>query len=57
MAAFSALLLRFHDGALTTRYRRAFEDPTDPIRARIALLAKQIRAVIGTDADAEILAW
>ena len=49
--------LRFRGGALTTRYRRAFDDPTDPIRARIALVAKQLGAVIGTDAGDEILAW
>ena len=49
--------LRFSRGALTTRYRREFDDPTDPIRARIALVARQLGAVIGTDAGDEVLSW
>jgi len=50
-------LLRFRRGALTAGYRREFEDPTDPIRARIALVAKQLGAVIGTDAGDDVFSW
>jgi len=50
-------LLQFRRGVLTTRYRREFDNPGDPIRARIALVAKQLGAVIGTDAGDEVLSW
>ena len=49
--------LQFRPGGLTAKYRSEFDDPGNPIRAKIAAVAKQLGAVIGTDAGDEVLSW
>ena len=49
--------LKFRGGELYTRYREAFEDPSNPFRVKIAEIARKLNAVITTDAGPGILEW
>lgn len=49
--------LRYHDGRLTTRYISAYDDAQNPVRLKIAAVAKQLHAVITTDAGDDLLIW
>jgi hypothetical protein len=49
--------LRFKRGRLVTEYLDEFEDPANPIRAKIATVASSLKAVIANDADDELLDW
>jgi hypothetical protein len=49
--------LRWRRGSLLTEYASEFETPTNPVRLKLAQVAKQLGAVLGTDADDEALEW
>lgn len=44
-------------GTLAMRYQREFEDPQNPVRIRIASIARRLKAVIMTDAGDDLLPW
>lgn len=49
--------LRFRKGSLVTEFRPQHDDPSNPERNRIASVATQLGAVLGTDAGDEALEW
>jgi hypothetical protein len=49
--------LRWQRGRLAMEYRDEFEDPTNPARRKLVALAKELRAILGTDAGDEALEW
>jgi len=49
--------LRYREGELTTRYIDDFDDAQNPVRMKIAAVAKQLGAVITTDAGDDMLDW
>ena len=49
--------LRLQQGTLTIEYQDKFEDTNDPIRRKIAAIARRLGAIIRTDADDETLSW
>ena len=49
--------LRYGNGWLTTRYIGDYDDPQNAVRLKIADVAKQLQAVITTDAGDDLLNW
>ena len=49
--------LRWCRGSLTTEYESEFEVPSNPVRLKLVQVAKQLHAVLGTDAGDEALQW
>jgi hypothetical protein len=49
--------LRWRRGSLTTAYEPEFEVPSNPVRLKLVHVAKQLHAVLGTDASDEALEW
>jgi hypothetical protein len=49
--------LRYHNGWLTTRYIGDYDEPQNAVRLKIADVAKQLQAVITTDAGDDLLNW
>ena len=49
--------LRFHGGALMIKYQAEFEDPANELRKKIANIARQLHAVVTSDAGDDILEW
>jgi hypothetical protein len=49
--------LRFRRGTLSIRYQSEFEDPANALRKKIAQIARQLDAVVTSDADGDILEW
>jgi hypothetical protein len=49
--------LRFQRGRLVTRYHEDFDNPENPVRIKIGAVARQMGAVITTDAGDEQLSW
>jgi hypothetical protein len=49
--------LEFGDSRLVMRYRLEIEDPANPVRRKIAQVAKSLGAIITTDAGDELLDW
>jgi hypothetical protein len=51
------LFLRWRSGSLTTEYEPELELPSNPLRLKLAQVAKQLQATLGTDAGDEALEW
>jgi len=49
--------LRYHEGKLTIRFTDALLDPANPIRNKIAAVAKALDALITPDVGEELLTW
>ena len=49
--------LRFRRGTLSIRYQSGFEDPENELRKKIAHIARQLGAVVTSDAGDDILEW
>jgi len=49
--------LRYREGELTIRFTDELDDPRNPIRNKIAAIAKTLNALITHDAGEEILRW
>jgi hypothetical protein len=49
--------LGFRSGELTMKYQDAMKQPTDPVRLKIAEVARRLGAVIGHDAGDDLLEW
>jgi len=49
--------LRYREGELTIRFTDDLDDPRNPIRNKIAAIAKTLNALITHDAGQEILRW
>ena len=49
--------LCWHRGRLVTEYRDEFDHPANPVRKKLAAIAQELGAVLGTDAGDEVLAW
>ncbi len=49
--------LRFSRGTLSIRYQSEFEDPENELRHKIAHIARQLGAVMTSDAGDDILEW
>ena len=44
-------------GALLIAYQQEFETAQNPIRAKVAAVARTLGAIVGTDAGDEVLPW
>jgi hypothetical protein len=49
--------LRYGQGNLTTRYVAEFNNAQNPVRLKIAAVARRLQAVITTDAGDDLLNW
>jgi hypothetical protein len=49
--------LRYHEGELTMRFTDALLDHRDPIRNKIAAIARELNALITHDVGGELLRW
>jgi hypothetical protein len=49
--------LRFSRGTLSIRYKAEFEDPGNELRNKVAQIARQLGAVVTSDAGDDILEW
>ena len=49
--------LRFRRGALMIKYQSEFENPENELRKKIAQIARQLRAVVTSDASDDALEW
>lgn len=49
--------LRWQHGRLVTESRDEFDDPANPSRLKLVVVAQELGAVLGTDAADEALLW
>ena len=49
--------LRFSRGTLSIRYKPEFEDPGSEVRNKMAQIARQLGAMVTSDAGDDILEW
>lgn len=50
-------LLYYHDGELCRGYSREFENPLNPVRQKIAEVARKFNAIISQDCGDQIVEW